>query len=194
MVPVKDFAKALLWEAHQNGITIDNLKLQKLAYYCQGYHLSIYGVPVFNNEIKAWRFGPVSPELYFEYKNYGSNDIAFEAFFCGDKILSSLNSSVKSVITLVLDLVGGYSPNQLVNKTHRESPWKNHVDGDSVDNKTITHDELKTFFDEEVSKLQGNMIAEILDALEDCQKSGSIAAPKRAYESDDNMLEWIKSL
>ena len=33
---------------------ITNLKLQKLLYYAQGFHLALYAKPLFNEQIKAW--------------------------------------------------------------------------------------------------------------------------------------------
>ena len=40
----------------EDGIT--NLKLQKLVYYAQGYHLAYFGTPLFSNRMEAWQYGP----------------------------------------------------------------------------------------------------------------------------------------
>ena len=42
------------------GDIISNLKLQKLLYYVQGFHLAIENEPLFMEDIQAWQYGPVS--------------------------------------------------------------------------------------------------------------------------------------
>ena len=40
------------------------MKLQKIVYYSQAYHLVRYGQPLFSERIEAWRNGPVVRDLY----------------------------------------------------------------------------------------------------------------------------------
>lgn len=40
------------------------MKLQKLVYYCQAWHLAWDGEPLFRESIEAWANGPVVPALY----------------------------------------------------------------------------------------------------------------------------------
>lgn len=44
----------------ESGELISNLKLQKLLYYAQGYHVAMHGVskPLFVEKIYAWKHGP----------------------------------------------------------------------------------------------------------------------------------------
>ena len=46
-----------------NGELVSNLKLQKLLYYVQGFHLAVFGEPLFEEEIEAWMYGPVVPSV-----------------------------------------------------------------------------------------------------------------------------------
>ena len=48
------FARALINRAHKKGIPVSNLKLQKLAYYSQGYSIALTGTALFSNKIEAW--------------------------------------------------------------------------------------------------------------------------------------------
>lgn len=41
-----------------------HMKLQKLRYYSQGWSLAWDGVPIFDEEIRAWANGPVIPVLH----------------------------------------------------------------------------------------------------------------------------------
>jgi len=54
------------------GDLMSNLKLQKLVYYAQGFHLAMENSPLFNEPIEAWEHGPVCVPLYHKYKSCGS--------------------------------------------------------------------------------------------------------------------------
>lgn len=72
MIPARKVAKYFLSKVEEDiGDGISNLKLQKLVYYAQAYHLAMYGEPLFGERVEAWEHGPVVPELYREYKIYG---------------------------------------------------------------------------------------------------------------------------
>lgn len=72
MLNCYDIAKYFLCLVDEEaGDLISNLKLQKLVYYAQGFHLAIYNIPLFHEPIEAWTHGPVIPDLYHEYKQYG---------------------------------------------------------------------------------------------------------------------------
>ena len=39
------------------GDVMTNLKLQKLLYYMQGFHLAVFDTPLFDEDIEAWQYG-----------------------------------------------------------------------------------------------------------------------------------------
>ncbi|HLK12366.1 MAG TPA: type II toxin-antitoxin system antitoxin SocA domain-containing protein [Candidatus Binatia bacterium] len=51
------------------------MKLQKLVYFAHGWKLGLRGTPLINEEIEAWDYGPVVPDLYHEFKQFGSAPI-----------------------------------------------------------------------------------------------------------------------
>ena len=51
------------------------MKLQKLLFYVQSWHLKLYNEPLFDDFFAKWRYGPVIPSLYHEVKGYGSRPI-----------------------------------------------------------------------------------------------------------------------
>ena len=63
-------AQLLLSKAAEgNQELMSNLKLQKMLYYEQGFHLAAFDTPLFDENIEAWMFGPVVPEVYENMQN-----------------------------------------------------------------------------------------------------------------------------
>ena len=54
----------LLYSADMGRELMTNMKLQKMLYYQQGFHLAYFGTPLFDKDIEAWMFGPVVPSVY----------------------------------------------------------------------------------------------------------------------------------
>ena len=46
---------------------LTNLKLQKLLYCAYGVHLALFSEKLFNDQIQAWKLGPVVPIIYQEF-------------------------------------------------------------------------------------------------------------------------------
>lgn len=125
---------------------ITNMKLQKLLYYAQGYHLAIYNKPLFGEKILAWEHGPVIKEVYDEYKKFGGDGIEF------DGSIVDFSPQVEEFLEKIYGYFGQYSAWKLRNMTHSESPWQ-----DTVQNKEIKKELMKEFFkkdDYELFKLQ----------------------------------------
>lgn len=64
MIAVVDIAEYIL--ERQGPMT--TMKLQKLVYYSQAWHLAWDGEPLFEARIEAWANGPVVPELHALHK------------------------------------------------------------------------------------------------------------------------------
>jgi len=61
--------------AEKEGRPIFPLKMQKLIYLAHGWSLALRGEPLINDDIEAWKYGPVVPRLYHEFKKYGATAI-----------------------------------------------------------------------------------------------------------------------
>lgn len=125
------------------GDYISNLKLQKLLYYAQGFHIALYGKPFFEEKVVAWQYGPVVIEIYNEYKKYRSGVIDKERISKEDYDLSELTEDQFDLLREVYDVYGQFSALKLMNMTHAESPWK-----DTKINDEITIDKLEKYFKE----------------------------------------------
>lgn len=138
MVTARNIADYILSRSSvEEGNDTTNLKLQKLLYYCQGFHLAVFNTPLFNERIEHWDHGPVVPHVYHEFKAYSSNPIPPVPSF-DETILSSKS---KGLIDEVLKVYDQFSAWKLRDLTHNETPWL-----DTDDCEEITHEQLKSYF------------------------------------------------
>ncbi|MDD5189933.1 MAG: DUF4065 domain-containing protein [Dehalococcoidales bacterium] len=111
-----------------------------MLYYAQGFHLCIFNEPLFPESIEAWAHGPVVPDVYHNFKAYGSNTISpenvdFEIF----------NDDLKEFLNEIYSEFGQYSAWKLREMTHDEPPWKNAYKED-VPGIEISHKSLVDYF------------------------------------------------
>lgn len=116
---------------------ISNLKLQKLLYYAQGIHLALWGVPLFDDDIVAWQYGPVVESVYQQYKVNDSNGI--KDF---DQPAENFSEQEEATLQFVQDAFGQFSAWKLADMTHEESPWQ-----DTPRNNIISTDKIKKYFE-----------------------------------------------
>lgn len=95
------------------------MKLQKLCYYAQSWHLVWEERPLFDSQVQAWANGPVVVDLYRSHKGrltLGAGDIN------GDP--AKLTADERGSVDGVLAFYGGMHAHQLSELTHREAPWR----------------------------------------------------------------------
>lgn len=137
-----DIAKKLICLAQNDepngGELLTNLKLQKLLYYQQGYHLAFFGTPLFEESVESWMYGPVVPCVYDEYSKYGSASLPVTT----DAI--TLTEDEECLFNEVFDAYREFSAIGLMNKTHAERPWIDAVPHDR--GAVISQDSMKAYF------------------------------------------------
>lgn len=123
MIEINDLADYIITKLSEGGESLSNLKLQKLAYYCDAWHLAFKGEKLVDSDFQAWIHGPVSRELYDRFSSTKSlySDISIENR-SEDFQLESV-ASVSGHIDTVLESYGKFSGAQLEEMTHRELPW-----------------------------------------------------------------------
>ena len=120
------------------------LKLLKLLYYIQGYHLAMFNKPLFNDKIEAWLDGAVIPSVYEWMKNMtdiGIQDEEINKFAISDL---KLHPQQIKLIKEVLYIYNKYSGYGLVDKICKETPYLSSYENGKTNE--ITQDSLKDYF------------------------------------------------
>lgn len=165
MANVQDVAKFFIGLANDQanndqGDLMTNLRLQKLLYFAQGWHLARYGKPLFDDEIDAWTYGPVVPSVYNAYKQHGRDGIP--------GTLPDMNAFSDDEYALLLDVAREYDrfgTSTLVSMTHMPgSPWSR-VGGHGE----ISQDLIRSCF----------AMERPLTAFADVERFADVCVPKR---------------
>lgn len=111
---VHDVAAALLAETG----SVTTMKLQKLAYYSQAWHLVFHGDALFDDAIEAWPQGPVTRSLYDKHRKKRQ----VSQWPHGDQ--SKLAPLELRTVRWVAAKYGSFSAESLSEMTHMEAPWR----------------------------------------------------------------------
>lgn len=127
--PAKAAANFFISKAGSNDF-LTPMKLQKLLYFAQGWHLAVEDEPLFNEQIEAWQYGPVVPSVYRAFKSVGSGPIkepAREYSLSGTRIIAAvpeLPENARTIPQLVWNTYKNFSAAQLMALTHKAgTPW-----------------------------------------------------------------------
>ncbi|HEY0033778.1 MAG TPA: type II toxin-antitoxin system antitoxin SocA domain-containing protein [Devosia sp.] len=99
-----------------SGEAITHLKLQKLLYFAQAWHLANKGEPLFDAEFQAWAHGPVTRPIYDRFKGQG-----WDALEAVDP--PKLSKKVENYLEKVFETYGKYGAKYLERLTHKHAPW-----------------------------------------------------------------------
>lgn len=130
-------------------------KLQKLCYYAQAWYEANYGVSLVPDHFEAWVHGPVAPNLYFQYRDWGWLPIPKVE----NDIPSFSNPNIKNFLDKVYATYGKYTGDQLESITHQEDPWLNARKGYSPSDycrNTISEDEMKNYYKKRLTRSNGS--------------------------------------
>ena len=123
---------------------VGKVKLHKLLYYIQGYHLAWEGYPAFVEEIEAWEMGPVVARLWRSEQYRDHSDTA-------DPLPETVRNTVKNVLCRFGHMTG----KELIHATHAEDPWRRATrNGRFLSNREISHESLVDFFSRESPELR----------------------------------------
>lgn len=107
-----------------NGELLSPLSIQKMLYFAQGWHLAIREEPLFFEEIRAWRHGPVIKDVYTRFRRYGERSIDASAMLSQPNAILSMptRALIDEVWALQRPIAGRpYSPGRAMERRSRRS-------------------------------------------------------------------------
>lgn len=119
------------------------MKMQKLVYYSQAWHLAREGEPLFSEPIEAWVNGPVVRELYDAHRG----QFSLSRWPSGDP--STLSAAQRALIDEVLQTYGERSATWLSQLTHSEAPWcraRGELPDNARSSAIIDPDEMRRYY------------------------------------------------
>ena len=143
-----NIADYFIWLANETGSFISNLKLQKLVYYAQAWHLALHGTPLFQEDFQAWVHGPVIPELYQKYKDFGWQPILKEAN-------PELPEDIRKFLDEVAQEYFACDAYELERMTHVEAPWtqaRGNLSPDAPSDAVIKKEWMKEYYSSRVEE------------------------------------------
>ena len=73
-------ANEFLERSGRDGKPITPMQLLKLVYIAHGWHLADTERPLIGESVEAWKYGPVIPSLFHEFKRFGGGPITKLAY------------------------------------------------------------------------------------------------------------------
>jgi uncharacterized phage-associated protein len=110
-------ADYLLTQAREAGELLTNLKLQKLLYYAQAWHLALRDRELFSEDFRAWVHGPVLLSQYHRFKDFKWASITAEIE------PPDLSGELTEHLDMILEVFGPETAIALEQMTHAEKPW-----------------------------------------------------------------------
>ncbi len=156
-------ANEFLERARKDGKAITPMQLIKLTYIAHGWYLAVNNTPLINEPIEAWKFGPVIPSLFHEFKEFKGNPIRRlsyartndswdeeSEFDVEETFVPSEDTDTIKLLDWVWKSYGHFSGAQLSNLTHNPgTPWaRRHTESQSdvYSNVPIPDEEIRKHY------------------------------------------------
>lgn len=124
----------------------ETMKLQKLVYYVQAWHLARHNRGAVREEVEAWPYGPVFPDLYALHRKM------LVVTRLPDVEMVSIPPSVVKMADWVLSTYGRLTGAQLSRLVHAEEPFKTVIhrlraaDGDMQRERIIGKQTMRAYY------------------------------------------------
>ena len=107
-----DLANYIVDKCIKDDAPITNLQLQRILYFVQKDFLK-RGYQAFSDDIEAWEFGPVVPNVYFYFCRFGAMPISISR----DTVLNL--TSDKNIIDKIVETKRSLAPWEAAKEAHK---------------------------------------------------------------------------
>lgn len=121
-------ANYFIGKAQNEGVRVTPMKLLKLVYIAHGWALGLYGTPLIGEEVQAWKYGPVVPSVYDDFRHYGRGAIERQKAIWTEEgelaVPSVTDPDTQQLLDSVWDAYKHLDGFQLSDITHEpNTPW-----------------------------------------------------------------------
>lgn len=107
----------------QDGKYFTPMQLLKLTYIAHGWHLGFFEKPLTDDDVEAWKYGPVIPNLYKAIKHHRGNSIHTQIPLL-DGEYTTLSKDNQDIIRFTYQRYGHLDGIALSSLTHQVgTPW-----------------------------------------------------------------------
>lgn len=154
----------------EESVILDNIKLNQLLYFSQGYHLALFNKPLFDEDIESREYGFIVPSVYDTYKENGNNNISS---ITGDYDYESIDSDELDTLLLVIEDNFEYNTEELViltRETYRNKAGQSNI---------IPLESIKEYFknDEDIDISRVNINIDHIESVGYHDKDGHLVLP-----------------
>ena len=110
--------------AAARGRVLTIVDLLKLVYLAHGWVLGSVGRPLIRHPVEAWKYGPVIPRIYKEFRKWGVDvrKLAYNGF--GKPYQAEFTKREEEIMDWVYKTYSPLSPKELSDITHEDGgPW-----------------------------------------------------------------------
>lgn len=158
--------------------SMTGMKLQKLLYYVQAWHIARYGGRAFVDNIEAWSNGPVVRSIYRQHRK------TFIVTSIANGDTSAVTGSIQDIVEWVVEAYGGFSAEQLSSMTHGEVPWlvaRGGLPDDAPSQQALSDDLMGSFYARQT--LSGP------EAIESAAASAALEGESISYDWQQAVLD-----
>ncbi len=137
------------------GQPTNHLKMQKLVYYVEAYHLSYFNESIIKDEFEAWVHGPVVRKIWKRFCNKSAplyDQIrldTYESMKIMGEVESKINDEQFDLIENIISSLGAKSGYYLECMTHEELPWKEarkNLPSEARSSRKISKETMRKFY------------------------------------------------
>jgi len=157
MYPAEKIANYFILKGLLDEKPVTHLKLQKLVYFAHGWHLAMYNTPLIDEEVQAWKYGPVILSLYHKLKHYGKTPINMtipetpKETGLSSQPNGELGEDMRKFLDFIWRVYGRHTAVDLATLAHvSDSPWAKTIEanggGFMIRDAVIGNELIKEYF------------------------------------------------
>jgi len=140
------------------------MKLLKVVYFAHGWHLALAKKPLIDEQIEAWKFGPVAPDVYRSFRDCALHiktpaqileNCSMDAPLNLITPTLRLEEPIESFFKKIWDIYGKLTAYQLSALTHKDgTPWYKtwyELGGSQCRGTDISNELIQSYFEQKMT-------------------------------------------